>query len=44
MTSGGLEGCVVAGKYLVHEKIGQGGMGDVFLAEQIPEPAGGAQA
>jgi len=36
MTSGGLEGRVVAGKYLVHEKIGQGGMGDVFLAEQLP--------
>src|SRR5262245_4645329 len=31
-----LEGCVVAGKYLVYEKIGQGGMGDVFLAEQLP--------
>ncbi|HMI89334.1 MAG TPA: protein kinase, partial [Polyangiaceae bacterium] len=36
MTSGGLEGCVVAGKYLVHEKIGQGGMGEIFLAEQLP--------
>jgi serine/threonine protein kinase len=37
MTSGGgLEGCVVAGKYLVYEKIGHGGMGDVFLAEQLP--------
>jgi serine/threonine protein kinase len=36
MTSGGLEGCLVAGKYLVHEKIGQGGMGEIFLAEQLP--------